>query len=269
MSISTMPRLVAFGPEHLPQALRLSKQVAWPHRVADWGLTLSVSEGVVAIEDGAVVGTALCSNFGDVAMLNMIIVAEDMRGRGLGRALMQAVIDRAGTREMRLTATSDGMPLYEKLGFVASGTIAQHQGMARPAAPEREVWTGSPAGLDELAAMDMAATGCARRPLLEAIAQSGEILRIEGGFALLREFGRGHVLGPVCAGDDAGARALLAGAASRCAGGFLRVDLRAGRGLGQYAASLGLDHVGGGTSMTRAARLPAPTSYALVSQALG
>ncbi|WP_234818623.1 GNAT family N-acetyltransferase [Sinorhizobium fredii] len=55
--------------------------------------------------------------FGDTcSAINMIIVDESQRGRGLGRQLTSAVMELAGDRECRLTATSDGLPLYEKLG---------------------------------------------------------------------------------------------------------------------------------------------------------
>ena len=50
----------------------------------------------------------------------MIIVDESQRARGLGRHLTTAVMALAGERECRLTATSDGLPLYEKLFFVAT-----------------------------------------------------------------------------------------------------------------------------------------------------
>ncbi|WP_199258096.1 GNAT family N-acetyltransferase, partial [Paracoccus binzhouensis] len=156
------PALAGFTAAHLPQALALSRQAGWPHRPEDWALNLSVSRGVVALDGDRVVGTALCSAFGAVATLNMIIVDASMRGRGLGRALMQAVIALAGEREMRLVATAAGLPLYERLGFRATGRIAQHQGIALDAAPGLPVATGTPADLDRLAAADRAASGMAR-----------------------------------------------------------------------------------------------------------
>lgn len=269
MTTKTTPALAAFTPAHLPQALRLSRQAGWPHREKDWALTLSVSQGVVALDEGRVVGTALCSPFGAVATLNMIIVDASMRGRGLGRALMEAIIALAGDREMRLIATAEGLPLYEKLGFRETGQIVQHQGLARAAAPDLPVATGGPADMDRLAEADRAASGMNRASLLRDIAAQGEVLLRGTGFALLRDFGRGRVVGPIVAPDHATARALLTDAARRCEGRFLRADLRAGQGLEALAASLGLAPVGGGTAMTRNPQTPAPTTWALISQALG
>ncbi|RNF34536.1 GNAT family N-acetyltransferase [Paracoccus methylarcula] len=266
-------RIEPFATEHLDAALHLSRQVGWPHRIEDWALNASISGGVVALEGDRVVGTALCTIFGDVAQLNMIIVDVRMRGRGLGRRVMEAVIAMAGPREMRLVATQEGLPLYEKLGFTATGQIAQHQGIAKATTPDLPVGDGDSGDVERLAVMDRAASGMARTGLLRRIAGRGQVLLAEDGFAMLREFGRGHVLGPVVARDAATARALIAEGARRCAGGFLRVDLPRERGLSDHAASLGLAHVGGGTAMTCRAAIASEqkdfTTYALVSQALG
>lgn len=273
--------LAPFDATHIAGALRLSQAAGWPHLAADWALTLSVSQGVVALKGSDVVGTALCSAFGDVACLNMIIVDADLRGQGLGRRLMEAVIDLAGSRELRLTATAEGLPLYEKLGFVAIGEIYQHQGIARDAEPELPVTVTSgleaSEGLSRLAEQDLAASGMARGALIAAIAAGGEVLRSAGGFALLRVFGRGRVLGPVVARDSAQARALIAAGARRAAGSFLRLDLT-DPALAPEVEALGLVHVGGGTAMVAGAQntgsaetAPAREfkTYALASQALG
>jgi GNAT superfamily N-acetyltransferase len=264
--------IVPFEPAHLHGALRLSQEAGWPHQSEDWMLTLSVSQGAVALDGEAVVGTALCTPFGRVALLNMIIVDARMRGRGLGRELMTAVMTLAGDRELRLVATEEGIPLYEKLGFVASGRILQHQGTAVAGTPELPVRPDGVADIDRLAAMDRAASGLARAALLRRIAERGDVLLAENGFAMLRNFGRGRVIGPVVAQDDATARALIAEGARRAAGTFLRIDLPESRGLGDFVAALGLAHAGGGTAMSLRPGAGASggfTTYALASQALG
>lgn len=264
--------LAPFTETHLPGALRLSQEAGWPHRIEDWALNLSVSDGVVALVGDEVVGTALSTNFGDVAALNLIIVDARMRGRGLGARLMEQIIARAGARELRLVATAEGMPLYTRLGFVEAGRIVQHQGLARPARPGLSVQDGHAEECRTLVAMDKDASGMTRGALIEKIIETGQILRTEGGFALLRDFGRGRVLGPVVARHAAGARALIAEAATRSAGMFLRIDLPEEVGLSGFVEDLGLANVGGGTAMVCAARAKTQkefTTYGLISQALG
>jgi GNAT superfamily N-acetyltransferase len=252
--------LISLTADHLPAALALSQAAGWPHRVEDWALTLSVSKGVAAFDGGRLVGTAICSDFGPVAALNMVIVAPDRRGQGLGRRLLERVIALAQGREMRLTATEDGLPLYCKLGFAERGHIVQHQGQAQAMRPERPVRFG-PADIETLATMDTAASGMERKALLTRIAATGDTLRTDGGFALLRAFGRGHVLGPVVARDPGAARALISAAADRLAGRFLRIDLYNARDLSSHAEALGLAQVGGGTTMVHSPRPPTPSEH--------
>lgn len=220
-----------------------------------------------------VVGTALCSLLGDVATMNMIIVDARMRGRGLGRALMERVIALGGGRELRLIATEDGRPLYEKLGFVAYGNVLQHQGIALDARPNLPVRNGKSQDVPALAALDQQASGMSRAELLATIAAGGQVLRSgDGGFALLRDFGRGQVLGPIVTKDAEQAAALMAEAAHRCAGRHLRIDLPGDAGLSEVATQLGLSRTGGGTAMKRAAKQRVVgdfKTFALVSQALG
>lgn len=272
-------RITAFTDAHIPGALRLSRDAGWPHRAEDWALNLSVSRGVAALQGGEVVGTALCSEFGDIVTLNMIVVDARMRGQGLGRRLMQAVFDVAGPRETRLVATQDGLPLYEKLGFTPTGKVAQHQGIAITATPDRAIREGSVDDVPRLAQMEQAASGLTREGLLHRIASGGTVLLAENGFAMLRDFGRGIVIGPVVAHDGATARALITDAARRTAGTFLRIDLPEGRGLSAFVETLGLAHVGGGIAMHRQApdatgptltqQTPPYLTFALVSQAVG
>lgn len=271
-------RILPFAPDHLPEAQALSQSEGWPHRLQDWALGLSVSQGVVALAGGRVVATALCAFHGPVATLNMIIVDPTMRGRGLGRQMMARIIDLAGPRQMRLVATDDGLPLYLKMGFRPAGRIVQLTGLPRATRPERPVQMG-PVAAERLAAMDSAASGMARGPLLARIAAMGETLATQDGFALLRPFGRGHVLGPVVARDDGAARALIAAGATHMAGRYLRIDVPQERGLVPFVQSLGLATVGGGLAMVRGPEPPHPETphpephalytHALISQALG
>lgn len=264
--------LLPFAAAHIPEAVRLSRQAGWPHRAEDWAFTAAVSKGVVALEGGRVVGTAFCSELGAFCTINMIIVDEAMRGRGLGRRLMDAVMAAAEGRGMSLVATAEGQPLYEKLGFCATGTIAQYQGVVGGLPDQVRVATRDAGGADlpGLAAMDAAACGTDRSALLTNLLEVGRIVIAENGFAVLRDFGRGRVVGPVVARDAETARALIAELAEP--GTFLRVDTNTASGIADVLTAMGLAHVGGGTTMHCGPSRPAAkdfTTYALTSQALG
>lgn len=262
-----------FGPDHLPGALRLSRAAGWPHRAEDWALVLSLSQGVVALDGDRVVATALVTPFGDVGMVNMIIVDEAMRGRGLGRQIMTRAMALIQPREWRLVATPSGQPLYEKLGFAPCGAIHQHQGtLARVAPPQGIAWAG-PEDMEAIIAMDRAATGADRAGLIRAIAGAGRLAVAPGrGYAALRVFGRGEVAGPVIADTPDTARALLAQLFADRAGAFMRVDTTGVSGLEPWLAEIGLAEVDRGVAMTRGAPQPAQgqfTRFAAAAQAVG
>lgn len=266
-------------PEHLDTACALSRQCGWPHRREDWALALRLSRGVVALEDDRVVGTALATPFGPVATANMIIVDGAMRGRGLGRTLMDEMMARAAPAEWRLVATDEGRPLYEKLGFIARGRIVQHQGHVAAVAAPAGVAFARASDRDALLALDRAATGCDRTDLIDALFELGQLAVIRSAgrvtaFAARRDFGRGEVVGPVIAPDPEHARALLSFLFSGREGAFLRVDTDADSGLGPWLVACGLMPVGGGLRMTRGAAGPrdnpsAARVFALASQAMG
>ncbi|WP_108502529.1 GNAT family N-acetyltransferase [Paracoccus indicus] len=268
--------LAPFAPEHLPGALALSQAESWPHRPEDWALLLSLSHGVVALNDGQVAGTALVTRFGDVGLVNMIIVGAALRGRGLGRKLVEGAMATAPVPEYRLVATEAGLPLYRKMGFVPTGQIAQHQGILAPVARPGDVaWAGAE-DAPALAALDRLATGMDRRPLIDALLQHGRIAtRHQGGritaWAAIRPFGRGLVAGPVIAPDADTAKGLLADVMADHPGAFLRVDTQADSGLSPWLETLNLKRAGGGIAMSTAPRDDAEPirSFALAAQALG
>lgn len=272
--------LASFEQKHLDGAVRLSRQAGWPHRLEDWQMVLALSEGVVAIGDaGDVVGTTLVTVYkADCAAINMVIVDEAMRGRGLGRRLMDAAQKLAGDRPLRLIATADGLPLYEKLGFREIGAVRQHQGVVQKIAPPDNTEIASPGDIPAIIALDKTAFGADRDGLIGKLTEVGEfaVIRRDGkvaGFAAARAFGRGDVIGPVVASSLHDAKALVTHFLSRRPGNFLRVDTTVEAGISAWLVEQNLAHVGGGIAMalppiTRSAA-PAVHTFALANQALG
>lgn len=270
---------VEFGAEHLDGAVALSRQAGWPHRLEDWTLLLGLSRGFVALAGSRVVGTIMLTPFGQAATINMVIVDASMRGKGVGARLMQLALDAAAGRECRLIATDDGLPLYRKLGFREVASIRQHQGIALPIeAPGNVSWATADTSA-EIAALDRDATGLDRSALLEALQKVAlfAVIRRSGGlagYAAIRRFGRGEVIGPVVARDAGEARQLLSFFLSGRTGAFIRVDTPRELGLGDWLTGLGLKDVDGGIAMRRSDAITHDDNdgirvYALASQALG
>jgi predicted N-acetyltransferase YhbS len=122
--------------DDLPSAHGLTQALRWAHRLEDWQFMHRLGTGFVAQKSGAVIGTGLCWKFGNThASLGLIIVSSEQQGKGIGRELMSLVLEELGDRCVMLNATPAGQPLYEKLGFVPTGTVDQHQGTMQQTAP--------------------------------------------------------------------------------------------------------------------------------------
>ena len=86
----------------------------------------------VAIIEGEVVGTLRVVNLSEHAKIGRVAVRAQFRGRGVARAMMEeamALARLSGQDKLYLTAQTDKLGLYEKLGFVAFGEIFDDAGM--------------------------------------------------------------------------------------------------------------------------------------------
>ena len=132
--------LRAMTQDDLVIANELSQEQSWPHRREDWELFFKLGEGIVAEFNGKIVGTIMAWRFGPkYATLGLVIVTNEVQGRGIGRKLMNAMLERLEGYNVVLNATQEGLPLYTSLGFVPCGVVRQHQGSAptMPRPPSR------------------------------------------------------------------------------------------------------------------------------------
>ncbi|MGN8062661.1 GNAT family N-acetyltransferase [Ralstonia sp. 22111] len=271
--------------DDLAQAHALSEEQRWPHRPADWAQSFAHAEGIVAERDGQIIATAQRWRWGPRhATIGLVIVTPACQGRRIGHRLMSALLDGLDNHTVLLHATAEGRGLYERLGFVRTGEIRQHQGVAQPtpliALPTG--WRLRPAGLNEAAdlrRLDAQARGMPRDALIDDLLASADacvVLDDDGearGFAMLRRFGRGHAIGPVVAPDAESAKALIAHLAGINAGHFTRIDIDFDSGLAEWLESIGLLRVDAPTTMVRGEPLAtppgAPALFAIVTQAMG
>jgi len=251
---ATKLRYRAFGSADIPMAHALSMALGWPYRPQDWQFSAASATGFVAEESGIVIGTAFCWKFGmDRASLGHVIVSSEHHGRGIGRQLMEIILEELGPRVTFLHATRAGQPLYEKLGFAVCGSLEQCQGNVAaplPVAPfdGERLRPGTPADFPRLTELAARASGLERSEILSALLSVGQSVVLERndeivGFSVLRQFGRGHVIGPVIAlrsRDDVRARALIAYWLKGREGDFIRIDVPAETNLADWLGSQGL-----------------------------
>ncbi len=263
MSVGVEDRvsLRAMNKDDLPSVVELSLEVSWPHREEDWDLLLETGEGIVLERNGRIVGSALAWRYGEEhASLGLVIVREGERGKGLGRRMLEEMLERLKGRTVFLNATEDGLALYRKLGFVEIGRILQHQGMA-PTMPLADVVRNQRVrpigGADgDIPALYSRASGVDRGALLQTLSANGPTVVLERdyeavGFALMRRFGHGRLIGPIVAPDVQGAQVLATHWLGSNAGAFCRIDAVDGTGFSEWLTEVGLPAVGSVTTMVR------------------
>lgn len=269
--------------DDIPAVADLCFEQQWPHREEDLEKLLAIGSGLVAEVDGKTCGSIMSWRFGkSYAMLGVVIVAVAQQGRGLGRRLAEAMLQRLEDVTVILNATDEGLSLYSRLGFAPLGQVQQHQGVA-PIQPLVELRPGErvrPMGAADAGVLDAlysSATGMDRKAVLDALLADGSAVvlcreHVQTGFAVIRRFGRGWLIGPVVAPDATGAKALIAHWLGMQAGSFCRIDVPEAAGLGLWLEEVGLPEVG---HVKRMALGPAPVPgddvaiFALAAQALG
>lgn len=198
----------------IPAGLALSESAGWNQTERDWRIFLSRKpEGsVVGLRDGRVVGTAATLDYGPFAWISMVLVAQELRGQGLGGALFARTLEILRESPCaRLDATPLGEPVYRKLGFEDEYLLERWERPAGPVpeAPEVERLED----IRPIAALDREVFGADRGWLLSWLREDAPhlALRSESGFLLGREGRRYTHLGPLLASsDDEAHRMILA-----------------------------------------------------------
>jgi predicted GNAT family N-acyltransferase len=87
---------------------------------------------LVAVVEGEVVGTLRLIERPEHVKIGRVAVRRAFRGRGIARQMLLAAMETArarGSERFYLTAQSDKLAMYEKLGFTAFGPEFQDGGM--------------------------------------------------------------------------------------------------------------------------------------------
>ena len=120
----------SLGYSDLPQVIAIERRAfTTPWSLAMFVLELSKPSGVCLAaldEEGKLAGYLICARYDTVWHLMNIAVDPSMRRRGIARALLEQMLERAGsdceyTLEVR-TSNAPAIALYERFGFRPAGT---------------------------------------------------------------------------------------------------------------------------------------------------
>jgi GNAT superfamily N-acetyltransferase len=207
-------------------AVQLSMEAGWNQTAEDWCTLIELTpEGCLAIEvDGELVSTTTLLCYGRrLAWIGMVLTRIAYRGRGFAHRLMTealALADRMKIETVKLDATDQGRPLYEKLGFRCEQAVERWW-------RRRETGNSSASVIDQQASqdswrdVDLRVFGADRTELLSKLARRHPPLSLGDSYLFSRPGRLTSYLGPCVAETSASARALIELAwQTRCSGGW-------------------------------------------------
>jgi GNAT superfamily N-acetyltransferase len=262
-------RMVALTDQDIGGLHNLTVAVNWPHRPEDIRLLLEVGQGFLICDP---IDRALASGFyfpmgPDFATIGMMLTVPRLQTLGAGSWMLERVLEKSGAKGFLLNSTRQGYSLYERAGFRPIQEIHQIQGHAKaPGLPS------APAGVEflDLTAEDHAAVkeldarafGADRSVILDrlfplsssrAAVRDGQII----GYAMMRNFGRGKVIGPIVCDSEDAAIALITPFVQQAKGQYLRVDVPIENNrLAAFVSSAGLKVYDTVIEMQRGQSLP-------------
>jgi GNAT superfamily N-acetyltransferase len=227
--------------DDIPLGMRLKELAGWNQTPADWAMLLAAGSGLVAMLEGAAVGTATVVGYGkEFSWVGMVLVDPVFRRCGIGTALLEAAIA-LGRRYggVRLDATPQGEPLYRRLGFeVEYGLVRMWRpGVPVPAETASDACIGglhrlAAEAILETAAWDAPVFGARRALILKSLQRdapgyafhAGQHNQVTG-YCLGRSGSDADQIGPIVAEDLQTAQALLIAALSNSGSRDVIVDV--------------------------------------------
>lgn len=190
-------QVTSFLEEDIAPFLAMAQEEGWICDLWEFLFLLkSFPEGCfVYREGGRALGYITSVKYGKSGWIGNLLVASQVRSRGIGRTLMEqtvATLLKHRVETVWLTASERGAALYQKLGFMPIDTIFRWtgKGTTKKASPEAEV------NLESVRVVDRAGWGDKRDSLLEVTCGRGEIYSSSGGYICCQPWKNGVQIGP-------------------------------------------------------------------------
>jgi GNAT superfamily N-acetyltransferase len=186
-------------------------------------------QGCLAMRlDNAPVAFITAIKYGTSGWIGNLVVRKDLRGKGIGSALMGKALEallEAGARTVWLTASEAGRFIYERLGFDVIDAVKRWYGSGSSG----EGGEATDYSRTDLLALDRAGWGDDRAKIIAEALARGKVIARDGGFLISQPDTEGVQLGPWGADGPETAGALLDIARTRAGEGtrlFLDVPAR-------------------------------------------
>jgi len=218
----------------IPAAMKLKEAAGWNQTEADWGRLIKLEPDgcFAAIENNQLVGTTTTITYEDrLAWIGMVLVDPQHRRRGIATRLIEtalAYLDRKVV-VIKLDATAEGSPVYEKFGFKTESLVERWRGSVKSRSIER---AETATNVEALLALDRRAFSANRSRLIKSLIDDSGIapVFVTGrsdsltGYALARTGTRATYIGPVVTTDAAQVENLLDRSLAQLNGSSVYID---------------------------------------------
>ncbi len=219
-------KILPFTDYDIPEAMELKNALGWNQTVADWKRFIYLAGGgcFKVVIDNHLAATCFLFIRDHIAWLAMVIVKEEYKRRGIGRALMEKSLEYCkdrGITLIKLDGTREAYPLYRGFGFLDEGELGMFKGRigglnyARPHTPGLKLKQVSVKDFDGIISIDTEAFGVSRATMIERllldypergfVAGEKEI----SGYILFKPGHHSYQIGPFVASSPREANALL------------------------------------------------------------
>jgi GNAT superfamily N-acetyltransferase len=195
----------------IPAAMKLKEAAGWNQTEDDWRRLISLEPAgcFAAIRNHELVGTTTTTTYKDqLAWVGMVLVDPQNRRQGIATRLMETALDylRGRVATMKLDATAQGKPVYERFGFEVESLVERWVGTLKGSSIIQNYGILHPDTLYELLDLDRRAFNADRSTLIQSLINDSNFLPVVkksadgklSGYALARPGTRANYLGPIC-----------------------------------------------------------------------
>ena len=195
----------------IPAAMKLKEAAGWNQTEDDWRRLISLEPAgcFAAIRDHELVGTTTTTTYKDqLAWVGMVLVDPQNRRQGIATRLMETALDylRGRVATVKLDATAQGKPVYERFGFEVESLVERWVGTLKGSSIIQNYGILNPDTLYELLDLDRRAFNADRSMLIQSLINDSNFLPVVkksadgklSGYALARPGTRANYLGPIC-----------------------------------------------------------------------
>lgn len=198
--------------DDLANAIELPRLAGWNQTIEDWQTLLRLDpQGCFCIElDDRIVATTSLLCYGRrLAWIGMVLTRPEYRRMGFAQRLVKAALERAAElkiESVKLDATPEGRPLYEKLGFQTEQVVER---WFRAGLQDRAAEKAGPSSDPYSLELDLEAFGADRAALLRQLELRNCPNTMPGAYCFTRSGARARYLGPCVAREKKAARLVI------------------------------------------------------------